>query len=79
MAWLSITERYTTAMTDDQKSHLANIQLDFIKEHSAKFTKGAEEHKTLLHKDFTAKELLEMAIEEALDQVSYLYTLRDKL
>jgi len=66
-------------MTDEQNSHLAEIQMSFIKEHRAKFTKGAEEHKTLLHKDFTAKELLDMAIDEALDQVSYLYTLRDKL
>jgi hypothetical protein len=66
-------------MTDAQQSHLADIQMSFVKEHRAKFERGAEEHKTLLHKDFTASELLTMALEEVQDLVSYLYTLRDKL
>lgn len=66
-------------MNNEQKSHLADIQLNFIKEHQAKFTKGAEEHKTQLHKDFTKEQLLDFALEEVLDLVSYLYTLRDKL
>jgi len=66
-------------LTDEQQSHLADIQLSFVKEHRAKFEKGAIEHKTLLHKDFTNEQLLEMAIEEVLDLASYLYTLRSKL
>lgn len=66
-------------MNEEQQSHLANIQLNFIKEHHAKFTRGAEEHKTQLHEDFSADQLLELAIEEVIDLVSYLYTLRTKL
>ena len=66
-------------MNDEQISHLADIQLNFIKEHQAKFTKGAKEHKTQLHKDYGANQLLELAIEEVIDLVSYLYTLRQSL
>jgi hypothetical protein len=65
-------------MTNEQNRHLADIQLNFIKEHRAKFEKGAEEHKTLLHKDFSKEQLLDFAIEEVLDLASYLYTLRSK-
>ena len=60
-------------------THLDKIQAQFIKEHTAKYLKGIEEHKTVLEKDFTPKQILEFAIEEVLDLASYLYTLRDKL
>ena len=63
-------------MNQEQKSHLLDIQQSFIKEHKDKFEKGALEHKTQLHKDFSETELLSFAIEEVLDLVSYLYTLR---
>jgi hypothetical protein len=66
-------------MNSEQKLHLSEIQLKFIKEHQAKFYKGAEEHKTQLHKDFSADQLLEFAIEEVIDLVSYLYTLRQNI
>jgi hypothetical protein len=66
-------------MNDDQRSHLAEIQLNFIKEHSAKFEKGAIEHQSELHKDFTKEQLLDFALEEVIDLISYLYTLRSKL
>lgn len=67
------------AMNESQKAHLDRIQLAFKKDHTAKFKTGAEEHKTLLHKDFSADELLDMAIEEVLDLVSYLYTLKESI
>lgn len=66
-------------MTSNQHDHLDRIQNDFIADHTKKFIKGAEEHKTLLHKDFTKEQLLDFALEEVLDLVSYLYTLKDKL
>ena len=46
---------------------------------TAKYVKGAKEHKTILSEDYTALEILDMAIEEATDQMTYLLTLRDKL
>lgn len=66
-------------MNQEQTNHLANIQLNFIKEHRAKFEKGAAEHKTELHKDFNALELLAFCKEEVLDLVSYIYTLEEIL
>lgn len=44
-----------------------------------KYIKGTIEHQSVLSVDYSAKELLDMAIEEATDQMVYLLTLRSKL
>lgn len=65
----------THEMTDDQEAHLKFIKYKFSKIMEPKFRKGAEEHATLLHEQ--PKELLlDYAIEEAIDQVVYLLTLK---
>lgn len=65
----------TYEMTDDQEAHLKFIKYKFSKIMEPKFRKGAEEHATLLHEQ--PKELLlDYAIEEAIDQVTYLFTLK---
>lgn len=66
-------------MNSEQKNHLDRIQLQFKKDHTNKFIKGAAEHKTELHNDFTKEQLLDFALEEVLDLVSYLYTLKEKI
>jgi hypothetical protein len=66
-------------MTEEQNNHLTGL-LEWLTPYlSSKYIKGAEEHKTVLHRDYTAKQLADMAIEEAIDQLVYLYTLRSKL
>lgn len=66
-------------MNSNQYDHLDRIQNNFITDHTKKFIAGAEEHKTQLHKDFTKEQLLDFALEEVIDLISYLYTLRSKL
>ena len=66
-------------MNPQQQAHLKRIHEAFIKEHGEKFEKGTIEHKSQLHEDFTAEQLLSFAIEEVLDMASYLYTLREIL
>lgn len=66
-------------MTEEQNNHLQRIQKQFTEEHRAKFEAGVLEHKTQLHKDYSAIELLDFTIEEIIDLVSYAYTLREKL
>lgn len=67
------------AMNSEQITHQKYIQSSFIKEHKAKFEAGAKEHATQLHKDYSADQLLSFAIEEVIDLVSYLYTLRENI
>jgi hypothetical protein len=66
-------------MNKAQQAHLQRIHTQFLEEHAIKFAKGALEHKTQLHEDFDAKQLIEFAIEEVLDLASYLYTARELL
>ena len=66
-------------MTEEQNKHRNRIQNNFIKDHTAKFELGAKEHKTLLHEDYSAPQILDMALEEVIDLVSYLYTLKESL
>lgn len=66
-------------MNSEQYDHLDRIQNDFITAHTEKFTKGVKEHKSQLHKDYTKEQLLDFALEEVLDLVSYLYTLKEHL
>jgi len=67
-----------TGETVDQRAHRESIVEEFVPEFSAKYSKGAIEHVGLLS-DCSAEQLIDMAIEEVQDMVSYLYTLRAKL
>lgn len=66
-------------MTETQKQHLNRI-LDTTHSMLAdKYVKGAKEHNSELSKDYTVEQILDMAIEEAIDQITYLLTLREKI
>jgi hypothetical protein len=58
--------------------HMKWISSQFNILMSAKYTKGIKEHGGHL-KDYDALALTEYALDEAIDQVVYLITLRDKL
>jgi len=67
------------AMNSKQIEHLGYIldqTQDLI---SNKYEKGAAEHKTILSEDYDKHQLIDMAIEEAVDQITYLLTLKGKL
>ena len=65
-------------MLDQEKANQAKIAIAFLKEHKAKYMAGAVEHQDNgLLQEIPAHQLVEFAIEEVLDLVSYLYTLRD--
>jgi len=65
-------------MTEDQEAHLHSIKSEFCYLANKKYRKGQTEHGGDLFSK-TARELCDMAIDEAIDQVVYLITLRDKL
>lgn len=65
-------------MTPEQEQHLQGIQEDFCELVDAKYRKGQAEHGGNLLNKLPA-EVLDMAIEEAIDQVVYLLTLREIL
>ena len=69
-------------MTDNQEKHLAHLKDSFCALVDAKYRKGAAEHSgecggELLN--VPALRILDLAIEEAIDQVVYLLSLREKL
>lgn len=66
-------------MNDAQQKHLDKIVVEFVKLVGPKYRKGAEEYGTQLDRDYDAKQLVDMALEEAVDQIVYLVTLRSKL
>lgn len=66
-------------MTDHQEQHLHAIIDDFTTLVDAKFRAGAAEHDSDLSTDYSPSQILDMAIEEAIDQCVYLLTLRSKL
>jgi hypothetical protein len=66
-------------MNKIQLEHLAHILDETQDLISNKYVKGAAEHKSILSEDYNAVELCDMAIEEAIDQITYLLTLRSKL
>ena len=67
------------AMNSKQIEHLGYI-LDTTQDLiSNKYEKGAAEHKTILSEDYDKHQLIDMAIEEAVDQLTYLLTLKEKL
>ncbi len=65
-------------MTNEQEIHLLSITERFKKLADAKYQKGQKEHGGNLW-DLSATQLLDEAIAESIDQITYLLTLRDKL
>ena len=63
-------------MTPEQKQHLNYIVLKTQKLLNEKYTKGVKEHGGNL---WEKKGLIDMAIEEAIDQVVYLLTLKKQI
>lgn len=65
-------------MTPEQEAHLETIKSDFSTLVEVKYRKGQAEHGGDLF-DHSPIWLLDMAIDEAIDQVVYLLTLRNQL
>ena len=65
-------------MTQAQESHLARVKDRFVALVDAKYRAGAAEHggELLALPDLT---VLDLAVEEAVDQVVYLLSMREKL
>ena len=63
-------------MTPEQEAHLSSIIAKATHDIDAKYRRGQQEHGGDLWRQ---PGLLKMAIEEAIDQVVYLYTLQDDL
>jgi hypothetical protein len=68
----------TRDMTEEQEKHLQRVKDDFVKLVDPKYRKGQKEHGGDL---FTkpSVDLLDSAIEEAVDQFVYLSSLREHL
>ena len=60
------------------EQHLASIKRDFMFLVDTKYRKGNKEHGGNLQ-DLSEVQLLDAAIDEAIDQVTYLLTLREKI
>lgn len=65
-------------MNPGQEAHLYHIKQTFFRLVDAKYRKGQAEHGGNLY-DVPTLKMVEMAIEEAIDQFSYLLTIRDNL
>jgi hypothetical protein len=65
-------------MSPDQEQHLLSLQSECTWLMDQKYRKGQEEHGGNLF-DMAPIDLLDNAINEAIDQVVYLITLRQKL
>ena len=63
-------------MTEEQKNHIETIIAYFIAKSSDKYSRGQIEHGGNL---WEKKGIIDMAIEEAIDQVIYLVTLKQQL
>ncbi len=63
-------------MTPEHEAHLAHLKAEFTADIDAKYRAGQEHHGGNI---WEKKGMLANAIEEAIDQVVYLYTLRDQL
>ena len=65
-------------MTHAQESHLARVKAEFVSLVDAKYRAGAAEHggELLALPDLS---ILDFAIDEAVDQVVYLLSLKEKL
>ena len=64
-------------MTEEQEQHLQSIKTYFEKQSDSKYRKGQVEHGGNLF-DLTPLQLLDNAIDEAVDQFVYLTTLRQQ-
>ena len=64
-------------MTNAQETHLENLKWDVFKVIDKKYRRGAKEHGGVLS-DMSEDDLLDNAIDEAIDQVVYLFTLKSK-
>lgn len=65
-------------LSDRQRAHLNRIIKQFINQTSVKFKRGAQEHGGDLQ-DYPLLQLVDEAINEAIDQYVYLTTLRERL
>lgn len=65
-------------MREDQEEHLKHVKEEFKRLVEPKYRKGAAEHGTILH-ELDPLVIAEMALEEAIDQVVYLISLRDSI
>lgn len=65
-------------MTNEQHEHIGKIVLDFSRKANEKYEKGVIEHGGNLWEHETLW-LVEQAMDEAIDQYVYLYTLREKI
>jgi len=68
-----------TGMNREQVDHLNSILEETRLLITNKYITGAEEHDSVLSEDYTAEQILDMAIEEAVDQMTYLLTLKGKM
>ena len=66
-------------MNELQKQHLSDLLNWAVEEIGKKYERGAEEHQSTLSTDYTKEQLIDMIIEEAIDQLVYAYTLKEKL
>lgn len=66
-------------MTAEQTAHLNRILEQSRELITDKYARGTVEHKSLLSKDYTPEQVLDFAIEEAVDQMTYLLTLREMM
>lgn len=65
-------------MDIQQEYHLSRIRQKFSDLVDKKYRKGAAEHGGHLL-DYSPEQLLDFAIEEAIDQVTYLLSLKEKM
>lgn len=65
-------------MTDEQEEHLEDIQDEFFDLVDPKYRAGAAEHQGNIW-ELTELELIDNAIDEAIDQFVYLYTLKQRI
>jgi hypothetical protein len=66
-------------MNNTQTDHLNRILDQSRHLITEKYIKGAKEHDSTLSEDYSVERLLEEAINEAIDQITYLLTLKEKL
>lgn len=66
-------------MNQPQADHLRSILKQSQSLISDKYIRGVKEHQTVLNQDHTVQELLNYAIEEAVDQMVYLLTIKELL
>ena len=75
---MSVNDKYPEAMTPQQETHLKSITKRFTELCDTKYRKGQQEHGGDMWR-MSPGELIDNAISEAIDQVVYLLTLKDRL